>query len=183
MKTCSVEGCNNKHHARGLCKKHYDQYLKEKLKNTKCCVEGCNNPICITFTKEKLCSKHGTRLARHGDIQITAKDRRINTFLEEMEESNDILNYEIKDRNAWTYICKMYYGETCVLCGWNKGNCDVHHRIPVFKGGKNTINNGIVLCPNCHRLQHIRHRPPRYSQVTLDKLNSLFNKIKKDKSA
>ena len=25
MRTCKVEGCNNKHHAKGYCKKHYLQ--------------------------------------------------------------------------------------------------------------------------------------------------------------
>ena len=30
MKTCSIEGCNNKHCAKGLCRKHYDQMRREK---------------------------------------------------------------------------------------------------------------------------------------------------------
>ena len=28
MKKCKIDGCNNKHHAKGYCSKHYAQYLK-----------------------------------------------------------------------------------------------------------------------------------------------------------
>ncbi|NCQ35041.1 HNH endonuclease [bacterium] len=39
-------------------------------------------------------------------------------------------------------------------CGWDKARCDAHHREPKAKGGKHTIQNGMVLCPNCHRIAH-----------------------------
>lgn len=33
MRKCKVSDCENKHHAKGYCKKHYTQYvLKEALK-------------------------------------------------------------------------------------------------------------------------------------------------------
>jgi len=31
---------------------------------------------------------------------------------------------------------------------------EVHHQIPLAVGGKNTIENAIVVCPNCHRGVH-----------------------------
>lgn len=31
---------------------------------------------------------------------------------------------------------------------------EVHHRIPLSEGGKDTIKNAIALCPNCHREAH-----------------------------
>ena len=42
----------------------------------------------------------------------------------------------------------------CANCGWNIGPRDVHHILPVCKGGKNEMDNLITLCPNCHRLSH-----------------------------
>lgn len=31
---------------------------------------------------------------------------------------------------------------------------EVHHRIPLAKGGDDTVKNAIALCPNCHRYAH-----------------------------
>lgn len=42
----------------------------------------------------------------------------------------------------------------CELCGWTESVRDIHHIIPVSKGGKNEINNLIVVCPNHHRMIH-----------------------------
>lgn len=51
---------------------------------------------------------------------------------------------------------KLQRGNKCEMCGWDKGNCDVHHIKPKSKGGTDDISNLIVLCPNCHRLQHAK---------------------------
>lgn len=55
-------------------------------------------------------------------------------------------------------ITRSFYNflllQSCVICGWNKTSCDVHHIIPVSNGGKNEITNLITLCPNCHRMVH-----------------------------
>ena len=31
---------------------------------------------------------------------------------------------------------------------------EVHHKIPLSKGGEDTVKNAIALCPNCHRHAH-----------------------------
>lgn len=31
---------------------------------------------------------------------------------------------------------------------------EVHHRVPLSKGGKDIIDNALALCPNCHRKAH-----------------------------
>lgn len=31
---------------------------------------------------------------------------------------------------------------------------EVHHRMPLAKGGEDTLENAIALCPNCHRKAH-----------------------------
>ena len=61
----------------------------------------------------------------------------------------------------------------CVLCGWS-GPCD-HHRIVFGKdGGEYTKGNVLEVCPNCHRLIHLKmlrleHEAdgPKYEQMPL----------------
>jgi hypothetical protein len=42
----------------------------------------------------------------------------------------------------------------CVLCGWNKSSCDIHHIVHKKLGGTDSHENLIVVCPNCHREIH-----------------------------
>lgn len=63
-----------------------------------------------------------------------------------------------KTRHGWAKAAIKHYGNRCETCGWDKARCDVHHRKPKALGGLHTIANAIVLCPNCHRLEHDRGR-------------------------
>lgn len=62
--------------------------------------------------------------------------------------------HEYKQRHAWAKAAIRERGNSCELCGWDKARCDVHHRTPRSRGGKNVLSNAIVLCPNCHRIAH-----------------------------
>lgn len=44
--------------------------------------------------------------------------------------------------------------QPCQRCGWNKSFCDKHRIVGGNKGGKYKKGNIIVLCPNCHRVEH-----------------------------
>ncbi|WP_369826963.1 HNH endonuclease signature motif containing protein [Nitrosovibrio sp. Nv6] len=59
-----------------------------------------------------------------------------------------------KNRKAWANAVRRTKGSSCTRCGWDKATCDVHHIIPRCKGGLNTVTNGEVICPNCHRIEH-----------------------------
>lgn len=59
-----------------------------------------------------------------------------------------------KTRHAWAKAVLKFYGNQCERCGWNLARCDVHHRELKSEGGLHTIANGVVLCPNHHRLAH-----------------------------
>jgi hypothetical protein len=61
-----------------------------------------------------------------------------------------------KTRHSWAKAVLKRLGNQCQRCGWNEARCDVHHKIPKGKGGLHTIANAIVLCPNCHRVEHER---------------------------
>ena len=63
-----------------------------------------------------------------------------------------------KTRHAWSKAVIRHYGNQCEKCGWDKARCDAHHRVSKSFGGLHTISNGIVLCPNCHRIEHHQGR-------------------------
>lgn len=44
---------------------------------------------------------------------------------------------------------------SCVICGWDKSTCDIHHIKHKSKKGSNDNSNLIILCPNCHRIAHV----------------------------
>ncbi|RYG87711.1 MAG: hypothetical protein EON59_06635 [Alphaproteobacteria bacterium] len=57
---------------------------------------------------------------------------------------------------------------------------EVHHRLPLAKGGEDTVENAIALCPNCHRERHFGTlyaskdvASPQYATQKNDKVESL----------
>lgn len=42
----------------------------------------------------------------------------------------------------------------CQICGWDKDRCELHHIIPRKLGGESTLQNLMIICPNCHKLEH-----------------------------
>lgn len=74
---------------------------------------------------------------------------------------NTGLRYTIKSnqdhfssKKAWSIAVKKKKGDQCEVCGWSFSSCDVHHIIERQNGGKNSIENSLVLCPNHHRTAH-----------------------------
>ena len=59
-----------------------------------------------------------------------------------------------KTRHSWAKALIRERGNRCEICGWDKARCDAHHRAKKSEGGLHTLENGIVLCPNCHRIAH-----------------------------
>lgn len=59
--TCNVEWCNKKHHAKGYCRKHYENFKHNgypvalpRARQEKCTIEGCKNKYCA----KGYCWKH-----------------------------------------------------------------------------------------------------------------------------
>jgi hypothetical protein len=42
----------------------------------------------------------------------------------------------------------------CANCGAIGTNLEIHHLLPLSKGGADTLENIILLCPSCHHLKH-----------------------------
>lgn len=55
-------------------------------------------------------------------------------------------------------------------CGWDEARTDTHHIKSRRDGGKHTLSNLLVLCPNCHRLAHV-------GKLTLKELRMIRRKF------
>lgn len=62
---------------------------------------------------------------------------------------------EYSTRASYRQAIERTHGKACMCCGWDKGPCDTHHINEKSNGGKNRLDNGILICPNCHRLVHV----------------------------
>lgn len=75
IRICNLDCCTNKFHSKGLCSKHYRQYLKHgrltpeleiKEKLTNCKIPSCENKGIIV---KGLCRKHYTQMETHGRLR------------------------------------------------------------------------------------------------------------------
>jgi 5-methylcytosine-specific restriction endonuclease McrA len=156
MRTCEVNNCDKKHHAKGMCKTHYGKHKLPLVEKGPCSIEDCTN----ASDKKGWCTKHYTRWLRHGDPLTTTRFRNFSSLRDFICNSSEeeVLSHEFKSRTQWGYACKLYYGDKCSKCGWNEATCDAHHIVPVSDGGKNIIPNCVIICPNCHAKEH--RKPP-----------------------
>lgn len=70
-KNCSVEGCEKRTYARGMCSLHYRKNLLTKKSRQKCTVGGCERPI---YAKG-LCQNHYVGERKWGDFENHNKQR------------------------------------------------------------------------------------------------------------
>jgi hypothetical protein len=62
-------------------------------------------------------------------------------------------HHKIKSKNPNTIQFNEKFNlinDKCSLCGWDKAPCDRHRKNPNIGY---TIDNVIILCPNCHRIE------------------------------
>lgn len=71
-RTCTVDGCENRHRCKGYCDKHYQRWRKhgdplhaqvQVSRRGTCEVDGCTSPI----KARRLCCRHYQRWKNHGD--------------------------------------------------------------------------------------------------------------------
>jgi len=61
----------------------------------------------------------------------------------------------MKKRNKFFYLRVLlnYFENKCCYCG-NPQNLHIHHILPVYKGGTDTIGNLECVCKKCHYELH-----------------------------
>ncbi len=70
-------------------------------------------------------------------------------------------------------------GSKCSVCGITNAPLEIHHVMPISQGGDNSLNNLVLVCPNCHSSQErqVRHFEFQDYLVQLLTLNDNFRKI------
>ena len=82
MRTCSVEGCERKHRAKGLCEAHYTRYKRGRSMDAPvkchehrhadlCQVRGCNRP----YRSKGYCHLHYSRAKRGAPLRASVQPR------------------------------------------------------------------------------------------------------------
>ncbi len=66
-RTCSVDGCTNKHKGRGFCATHLMAWRRNSPDAPRCSVDSCSNAA----WSRGLCTKHYQRQRVHGDPLVT----------------------------------------------------------------------------------------------------------------
>lgn len=59
------------------------------------------------------------------------------------------------NQSSWMRALRRVFGDRCMRCGWAEAPCDAHHIVERASGGIHTLENGVIICPNCHRLAHV----------------------------
>jgi len=105
-----------------------------------------------------------------------------------------------KNRPLYNEILRIY-NYKCAICSWKlpernpdgtynkQSGCDIHHIIPYKDKGSESLDNLILLCPNCHKLadtgnitvdtvkQYLRLKPLSGIDWLRDNYKHLYNKI------
>lgn len=143
---CSFPECTAPHRRNGYCANHSQKFKRGTLfleKTEKLCLEeGCGRK----HYSKGFCLRHYRKEERK---KIS---NRASEFRSNYESGN--INFTYKEHSTWARSVKRYFGNECMICGWNKASCDAHHIIEKSKGGLNTLQNALVLCPNHHAEVH-----------------------------
>jgi 5-methylcytosine-specific restriction protein A len=96
--------------------------------------------------------------------QLTEHDlRAIVITQDQYPPPRDVIAKRYESSEQLKALAKTKAKGKCMLCGSNapfqdrdgKPYLEVHHIIWLSKGGPDTENNVVALCPNCHRKMHI----------------------------
>ena len=145
LRFCSIERCNGKHKAKGLCKKcYYKQYRKGNKKKA------------ITYGKQwqkdnkEYCTEKKKQYRQTPTGRASSKA--IDHNRRALEKGLTLATVQrVYDDNR-----KKYGVLTCVLCfkPINFGNDSLEHLTPVSRGGNNDYDNLGVAHQSCNSQKH-----------------------------
>lgn len=103
----------------------------------------CAYPSCPNLTDKQYCSQHATQMRRSYDKYERASD---------VNKTYGRAWKRIRDRYAAQHpLCEM-----CEAEGKLTPMEEVHHKLPVSKGGTHARDNLMSLCRSCHTKIHHR---------------------------
>ena len=155
-RTCNLRGCNEKHHAKGLCHQHYDEQWRKKnkkryLKSNK--QYSQNNKKEITTWKKQWRKENKEHIAKcnkeyyktpagRASIKAGTHNRRALT--------KDLTTATIQQ--VYEDNIKKFGTLTCVLCfKWvTLGDENIDHLTPLSRGGSNALSNLGIAHSSCN---------------------------------
>ena len=123
-KICSIDGCNEKHRALGLCQRHYDRQRPKPL-FVPCSIEGCEKGI----EKRQMCPMHYRRWRCHGDPFITQKIHGAENRFWHFTNKNGPIHPRLQTR-CWLWTGRQGRGDYGSL--WYNGSKIGSHRFSFF---------------------------------------------------
>lgn len=148
MRTCEVEGCDNKHQAKGLCKAHYNrQYqqanrekINQKNRNWKKLNPVKVREVNLRYERENRDKRRGYNRKWQQENPDKCRDRV--SRRRALRKNNGA--YKVTDRDV-----ARLYASSCVACG-STDDITADHIIPLAKGGRHSIGNLQPLCRSCN---------------------------------
>ena len=134
-KLCEVDSCCSKHHAKGYCSKHYQNWKrhgKPVVKIQDCLIEGCNN----SHKSKGYCSLHYNRLYKYGDPLYQRR------YLKDTECSIEDCDNSYHARG---YCSKHYYRYK------RHGDPNIVTKAPAGSGTINSNGYKVVVRPKKYR--------------------------------
>ena len=113
MRVCSIEGCERKHYAKGLCSKHYQEKTKKKERKKRgiCSIDGCGNK----HSAKGLCKKH------YDSFMKDDKNRRLKVSIYRQKYKQTENGKEQRRKDKEKRRAKESVKKTCCLfCRSNK---------------------------------------------------------------
>ena len=88
------------------------------------------------------------------------------------ERDPDIVEYAKRRANGFCELCGK---KLDFLDKDGRPFLETHHVVWLSKGGEDTIENTVAICPNCHRQMHVKN-----DLSDIERLNSIKKTIKSD---
>ena len=136
--TCTMDGCDRPHKARGYCQTHYMQFkrgimpvgpikVRVRDKPPECTEDGCADPV----KAKGLCKMHYQRLLRHGYVRANRRAKEIGSC-------------EIDGCNGRAYAKSMCHAHYMKHIRWRKRGVDAQRYQEMLRE-----QNGV--CAICHQ--------------------------------
>jgi 5-methylcytosine-specific restriction endonuclease McrA len=94
---------------------------------------------------KKICIICNKKFTTNNKLRIYCSDECVYKYRNSLEITKPLIREYFLERANFK----------CEKCGAeNNHNLEIHHTLPIYKGGNNNIDNLIVLCRNCHKEIH-----------------------------
>lgn len=180
---CLVEGCHERHSAKGLCKKHYMQRAyaanREELLRAQAARRAgrrdenaartaawrAANPEKTVASRKRHYEKNRTKLLADKQRYRQAnrdKIRALNNRRKALKKNAPVNDLTVKQ---WREI-KAAYGQRCAYCGCRPKILTMDHVEPLSKGGPHTASNVVPACGSCNSRKNAG-APPTYQPLLI----------------